>query len=1209
MASLALGLVGAVVGFYVGGPVGASIGWSLGSVAGSALDPPKSQGPRLSDLKLQGSTYGAMIPILYGTCRMAGNVIDQTDLTEHSHTEGGKGGPEVTTFTYSASFAIQICEGPIVAVRKIWADGRLIWDTTPGTTTSALNFTLYLGTETQGADPTFEAIHGAGNVPAYRGTAYVVFPDLDLSDFGNRIPMMTFEVLQKAHTNGALRITAVNNAEPITYHSGFLGGTGEYPVIYDWPPTGTIVAGGIGSGSVAQYDEDLTYDSTTPRSSEQDFPVYTQLIDPSPYTQYDYYGVGMYLLNSNRVPVWICHDLPVGSGAQFPALAAVDVFLDGSGFPVSSNEIAFNAGIPTGELVWGVNMTLDETAMFAFTAPSGSTGGSSSINKWYKIVEGLVADSGTVSPALSIADIGFGTTTQSAVFACSQFENNQQWCWQFYGAGSGQGGTARVYEIDDANNFALNTVCGSLESGDLNPFIKGAIRVIAEGFAGVVAGATLAIYTRFPINDSIKVPLSEIVGDVSTRSGLDVAEYDTSDLGDLVDGYIIASQMTGRNAISPLQSLYFFDGAEIDDQVVFVKRGQDSIVTIEDDDLAARTYGEELPTLISRTRKQEVELPRIVNIVYLNPDADYQNNTQIAQRQTGLSEDSTTIQAPVVLTDTKAKQVADALLYTAWQERDTYGFTTSRKFVYLTPCDVVTVGGKRLRIENMVAGASGVLTFTAKPSSASIFEQASIAGTATGFVAPVVTSGQLSELELLDIPIVDDSDVTSSTQAVLYAAMAGQSSTHWRGAALFKSSDGGSSYSSIASTSTADSIGDTSTALGDFLGGNIFDEANVVTVTLHAGAGELSSVTESAVLSGSNMALIGNEIVAYKNAVLTGERTYDLSGFLRGRRGTEWAIGTHGLVERFVALPAATVLVASQSELSVTRSYKPVTSGGSLSASAATDFANLGQALRPYAVALVGGGVNASGDFIINWVRRTRLGGGWDGLTEVPLSEASELYTVEIWDSTYATLKRTVTGLTTTTTTYTAAQQTTDFGSPQSSITVKVYQIGAYLPSRATRATIPNATSRFATDTLEPQPIPGTPPPLPAGTHTIAFGTVVANTIQQEYSSNYGGFGPLEMLVASFTTPASGSSTSCRLAIVEFTDPPVYRLACLSTTPGDMNNGIKLEGTGCTFYFTVGTAVAGFPTLATSTTYYLNLRNGPTNAGSCNVQLTLSIRQ
>ncbi len=65
----------------------------------------------------------------------------------------------------------------------------------------------------------------------------------------------------------------------------------------------------------------------------------------------------------------------------------------------------------------------------------------------------------------------------------------------------------------------------------------------------------------------------------------------------------------------------------------------------------------------------------------------------------------------------------------------------------------------------------------------------------------------------------------------------------------------------------------------------------------------------------------------------------------------------------------------------------------------------------------------------------------WDNAARIPLSEEAERYEVEIMQG--VTLKRTIIGLTTPTTIYTAAQQVTDFGSAQSSVLVNVYQLSA----------------------------------------------------------------------------------------------------------------------------------------------------------------------
>lgn len=212
MASLVLGIAGAAAlgpsglafsGFL--GMSGAQIGFIAGSSLGSMLfapNMPDIQGPRLSDLKVQASTYGTMIPIYYGTARGAGQVIWSSDLIETSHEEeaGGKGGPSqsVTTYTYSVNCAVGICEGEITGVRRIWANGDLIYDQSAGNmgpTGQSSNIRVYTGSETQVADSLLESYLGAGNVPAHRGLAYVVFENLQLEKFGNRIPNFSFEVV------------------------------------------------------------------------------------------------------------------------------------------------------------------------------------------------------------------------------------------------------------------------------------------------------------------------------------------------------------------------------------------------------------------------------------------------------------------------------------------------------------------------------------------------------------------------------------------------------------------------------------------------------------------------------------------------------------------------------------------------------------------------------------------------------------------------------------------------------------------------------------------------------------------------------------------------------------------------------------------------------------------------------------------------------
>jgi len=208
MASLLLASAGAALGGSIGGAVlgvsAATIGGAIGSFAGSMIDSwivsslapgQRIEGARLEGLTITTSTEGAVIPRIYGRMRIGGNIIWATDFTENVNTstqgggKGGGGGVTTTAYLYTASFAVALCEGPVSGIGRIWADGKPL-DLT------GITWRLHKGDEAQQPDPFIAAKMGAGNAPAYRGTAYVMFEELPLEHFGNRIPQLSFEVFR-----------------------------------------------------------------------------------------------------------------------------------------------------------------------------------------------------------------------------------------------------------------------------------------------------------------------------------------------------------------------------------------------------------------------------------------------------------------------------------------------------------------------------------------------------------------------------------------------------------------------------------------------------------------------------------------------------------------------------------------------------------------------------------------------------------------------------------------------------------------------------------------------------------------------------------------------------------------------------------------------------------------------------------------------------
>jgi GTA TIM-barrel-like domain/Putative phage tail protein len=190
MASLILSTAGNALFGPIGGAIGAIAGSAIDNAAITALTPARVQPSRLAGLKVQASQEGAPIPVVYGRFRVAGQVIWASKFHEVNtkRTVGGKGGQRVVERSYTISFAIGLCEGLIDGIGKVWANGNLL-------DLSTLAHRVYLGGESQMPDPLIEALEGIEDAPAYRGLAYIVFEDMPVSAYGDRIPQLAFEVM------------------------------------------------------------------------------------------------------------------------------------------------------------------------------------------------------------------------------------------------------------------------------------------------------------------------------------------------------------------------------------------------------------------------------------------------------------------------------------------------------------------------------------------------------------------------------------------------------------------------------------------------------------------------------------------------------------------------------------------------------------------------------------------------------------------------------------------------------------------------------------------------------------------------------------------------------------------------------------------------------------------------------------------------------
>ncbi|MES2215220.1 MAG: glycoside hydrolase TIM-barrel-like domain-containing protein [Pseudomonadota bacterium] len=224
--------LGGALGDACGGGMFSTIGRFAGRSLGNYIEQSNIQAEEyyrhrrhLDNLYIEATTEGRVIPIIYGYAKVQGHMIWALPLKEAMHEEATSKnfhGTDIersiqhdTSYTYYASFALGICEGEITDISRAWAGGDLI-------DISKYKCRIYKGSKDQTPDPLIESAQGAGKTPAFRGLAYIVFEELPLKEFGNKVPHFSFEVQKKCGAEGV---------EDMVRSMVMIPGSGEF--VYD----------------------------------------------------------------------------------------------------------------------------------------------------------------------------------------------------------------------------------------------------------------------------------------------------------------------------------------------------------------------------------------------------------------------------------------------------------------------------------------------------------------------------------------------------------------------------------------------------------------------------------------------------------------------------------------------------------------------------------------------------------------------------------------------------------------------------------------------------------------------------------------------------------------------------------------------------------------------------------------------------------------
>ena len=932
--------------------------------------------------------------------------------------------------------------------------------------------------------------------PAYRDLVLLVFEDMPLEDFGNRVPNITAEftyTTNSVNTNDDIEctlsetaITQINSGAPSEFAAVDLVTRRAYAInggnirrfsLTTNSEDGSATAGsiskflgvdrdtnvvGINSSSIVKLSGNsltqigaalalsgtLSYGSTISRSSASSTAVEYLVSNSSG----DLFLVNLFDMSLVVTESGVLNGAgPIVQGEKTEFIGtAYTAYDDGSGFELAKIETSYPsvneidvtilATVATSEVFR--NVLFDSVGEYIYIFTKNSAGD-----------DGFVYQYSTAGVQLNKFAVPFAAPPVTSGFHRSTF-NGGILFWAY---------NNDVVRVDlESGSFILyeNVLSGNIGTG-FQLYITE--RASLYGWIG-----STPYQIKLNRSTAGSVPLADVIYDICIRSGLSADMIDVTGVPSSLEvrGFAIARPSNARKALEQLLSTYFVYGIESDWSVKFQQRSNTVNQVIPEEDLGVVN---DVTGAVnwSETRIPDYELPVQMSLTYLDKNRDYQESTAQWQRvsspvKTMYAVEKETADIPLVMVESEARETVQKMLYYAWLSRDVSKFVLPWRYMALNPGDViqVTFDDGRILTDRIVQTTTGA-NFEIEAESARNGDPVFTAGstsTVASAVAPIqgVIVPVYSRLFLLETPLLYDYHDTGRSSNRWYTAV-GSNTTAWRSARIYRSTDGSEFFQyDTATTDVSWGILEEAFNAPDVL--FVTDRENTITVRLYVDNGDLNTVTRQQLFDnpGLNRALVGNEILQFQTVTDNGDGTYTLSDLIRYQRGTDYAVGNLPAGTLFILIPDSGILTqtADLSEIASTRYFRAVSAGDIISNSVIENITFDGISLKPYAIRHAT--VTQDGtDLDITWVRRTRVGGDWSNGTSdvVPLAEDTEEYEIYIlpdtgtnfadFDPTNAsTYLRTAT-TTTTEFVYTAAMQATDGYTGGDTLYFVIYQISA----------------------------------------------------------------------------------------------------------------------------------------------------------------------
>ncbi|OBQ68906.1 hypothetical protein EFV37_29150 [Mesorhizobium loti] len=1058
---------------------------------------------------LPTSAYGQTIPVIWGLARLPAAYIWCAPILTITSTHQEFWDTVTTTttgLTARLRFARPLVPDSQWSIRKLYANGKLIWDGTTGYRADGLNFRFYDGRSTQGRDPAMVSEEGEANVSAHRGYLDIVVQDYDVFGFGSP-PVFEAEFVQ-----------ALGDAVSVQNFVGFSSDPVDTVAAGDWE-SNTWYGFSNNSGMIRRFSTGFLREiyaipvsglgraySTIVEDYFRYFPNIDRLIG---FGFVPGISGGTYPILFNPVTgVAISEGLDIGGTGQL--LNAAGAFQIGSAgvLIVGSYHLGY-VSLFTFNASSIVRVSLSGASWDGRGVPESiSIGDIRADNADVWVCVGTVLYKAVVNALGQVLSItSFATFAHNLRYAV--FYNDDVIVWddnaqaiRIDGATGATVWTVSVpYQIEVAQSRRLGTADASnlndtlfFQSGVSYYFtslIDGTTRTVSN--ADVSSGryvydadSSIAITTdntvpqrrQFDVAGSGSLRnLSDFLEALMAAGGFEPAQIETINVDDQVQGAVIDVTAGVRDIARATCEPYSIAIFERSGVIIFKRALTDASFAV---DLTLSSSGDIADSggqAIKARRLNPEEFVSRYGINYRDPDQIYQTRAQFGEIPTlplpvAPADWSVKADIPIIADADTIKTLATQKVNRMAIERHEFTMTLRAKYGDVEPEDIARfIFANRLitaRITETTVRPDYLLDVLATEFLSSV--SVSISGAVGRPIEPEPIGTPASRYYHLDIPLLSDSHDLAGSGLVQYHVLASAGQPYWDGATLYRKDSSGT-YQAVAGQTTNGIVG---VALGILPNWDI-PYATEFTRTLNVAfiSGDpttLTSATYLEMVNGANFFAIGQpgrwEVCQVMSITVNANGTYTFEGLRRGRKSSEEYTALHAIGDYVVWLSEENVqrIDYTIASLDDAFDFKPVGLGGNINNTPSVNRTVTGEAEKIPKPCNLKASIGSPSDVRLSWVRRSRIGSFWaddgeDAYT-APLGETLEQFIVRIKSGPAGTVLRTVTVNNATLYDYPGNLQTTDFGSPLttgSNLTFDVRQVsgtGVICPTRETTVTL-----------------------------------------------------------------------------------------------------------------------------------------------------------